>query len=329
VNILVIGGTRFLGPHFVAAATAREHHVTVFNRGSRRLPEMPLLRQRRGNRRNDYQELDGEKFDAVVDTCAYHPDDVAASAAALADRCERYCLVSSVSVYADDAGDLDERAAVADPPDPIPTTMTPETYGALKAMCERVAQSAFGSRSLVVRPGLIVGPGDTTHRFAYWVRRIARGGDVVAPEPPNAPVEFIDARDLAAWLVLVLVRGLSGTYNADGPDRPLTMSSFLDTCVKDAGANVRLRWLPAQRLLDLGVEPWVELPLWIPPTAKGFLTFDSTKAKREGLMCRPVAATIAAVRAWDREHGPPETMVRTLSAEKEAAIIGGAGVKAG
>ena len=211
MNLLVIGGTRFLGPHFVTAAMAREHHVTVFNRGSRRLPESLLLRQRRGDRRQDFQELDGETFDAVVDTCAYHPHDITASAAALLERCGRYCLISSASVYADDAGNLDERAAIAEQPDTVPTAMTPETYGALKAMCERIAQSAFGSRSLVVRPGLIVGPGDTTHRFGYWVRRIARGGDVVAPQPPEAPVEFIDVRDLAAWLVLALERGLSGT----------------------------------------------------------------------------------------------------------------------
>jgi 2'-hydroxyisoflavone reductase len=329
VNILVIGGTRFLGPHFVTAAMAHEHRVTVFNRGSRRLPETHLLRQLRGDRRQDYRELGGETFDAVVDTCAYHPHDVAASAAALLERCERYCLISSASVYAEDAGDLDESAAVAEPLDPIPTAMTPETYGALKAMCERIVQSALGSRSLVVRPGLIVGPGDTTHRFGYWVRRIARGGDVVAPEPPNAPVEFIDVRDLAAWLVLALERGSSGTYNADGPAHRLTMSELLDACAADAGSDVRLRWISAQRLAEFGVEPWTELPLWIPPNEKGFLTFDSTKARREGLTLRPLGATIAAMRAWDREHGPEEATVRTLTAAKEAAILADAGVKAG
>jgi nucleoside-diphosphate-sugar epimerase len=180
-----------------------------------------------------------------------------------------------------------------------------------------------------VRPGLIVGPGDSTHRFGYWVRRTARGGDVVVPEPPEAPVEFIDVRDLAAWLVLALERGLAGTYNADGPDRPLTMSAFLDACVKDAGVDVRLRWIAAQRLLDAGVEPWVELPLWMPPNEKGFLTFDSTKARRDGLTCRPLSATIAAVHAWDRELGPPEANVRTLTAIKETEILANAGVTTG
>jgi 2'-hydroxyisoflavone reductase len=328
VNILVIGGTRFLGPHFVTAVLARDHRVTVFNRGSRLLPDMPLLRQRRGDRRRDLGSFDGEAFDAVVDTCAYHPDDVAASAAALADKCGRYCLISSVSVYAEDAGDLDESASVADPPDPIPTSMTPETYGALKAVCERTVQSAFGSRVFVVRPGLIVGPGDTTHRFGYWVRRIARGGDVVAPEPLDAPVEFIDVRDLAAWLVLALERGLSGTFNANGPDRRLTMSGLLDSCIVEAGVDVRLRWISAHRLADFAVEPWTELPLWMPPNPNGFLTFDSTKAKREGLTYRSVGATIAAVRAWDRDHGPPDATVRTLSAAKETAILADAGVRA-
>jgi 2'-hydroxyisoflavone reductase len=308
---------------------AHEHRVTIFNRGSRRLPETPLLRQLRGDRRRDLSALDGEVFDAVVDTCAYHPDDVDASAAALVDKSKRYCLISSASVYAGEAGALDEGAALAEPPDPIPDAMTPETYGALKALGERVAQNAFGPRSLVVRPGLIVGPGDTTHRFGYWVRRIGRGGDVVAPEPPGAPVEFIDVRDLAAWLVLALERGLAGTYNAIGPDRRMTMSEFLDGCIADAGVDVRVRWIAPKRLAEFGVEPWTELPLWLPPNAAGFLTFDGSKAKREGLSCRPVSATIAAVRAWDREHGPPEATVRTLTAAKETAILADAGIKSG
>lgn len=329
MNILVIGGTRFLGPHFVTAATARQHRVTLFNRGSRRLPETPLLRQVRGDRRAGFAVLGGESFDAVVDTCAYHPDDITATTAALAGACARYCLISSASVYAEEAGNLDERAAVAKPPDPVPSTVTAETYGALKALCEHAAQNAFGSRLLVVRPGLIVGPGDMTHRFGYWVRRIARGGDVVAPEPPDAPVEFIDVRDLAAWLVLAIERGFAGIYNANGPGQRLTMAGLLAACVADAGVDARIRWIAAQRLNDAGVEPWTELPLWMPPNADGFLTFDSSKAKRDGLTCTSVSATIAAVRAWDREHGPPESSVRTLTAVKEAAILADAGVNTG
>jgi 2'-hydroxyisoflavone reductase len=329
MNILVIGGTRFLGPHFVRAALARDHNVTIFNRGSRRLPEMPGLRQLRGDRRRDYSAMNGESFDAVLDTCAFHPDDVAASASQLANRCARYCLISTVSVYAGDAGDLDESATLVDPPAPVPDVMTAEHYGALKALCEGRARQAFGAQLLTVRPGLIAGPDDTTHRFGYWVRRIARGGDVVVPEPPFAPVEFIDVRDLAAWLLLALEQGLSGTYNADGPARRMTMSELMDECVVALGSDVSLHWVDAQRLLDFGVEPWIELPLWIPPTAKGFLTFDSSKAKRDGLECRPVSSTIAAVRAWDREHGPSEASVRTLTAEKEAAILAGFGVESG
>jgi 2'-hydroxyisoflavone reductase len=329
VNILVIGGTRFLGPHFVTAALAQNHRVTLFNRGARQLPEAPLLRQLRGDRRRDFAALNREAFDAVVDTCAYHPDDIAASASVLRETCASYCLISSASVYAEEVGDLDEHAALAEPPDPIPATMTLETYGALKALCERAAQDAFGSRVLTVRPGLIVGPGDMTHRFGYWVRRIGRGGDVLAPQPPDAPVEFIDVRDLAAWLVLALERGLSGTYNAIGPERRLTMAEFLDACITDAGVDVHVRWIAPQRLAEFSVEPWTELPLWLPPNADGFLTFNSAKAKRDGLTCRPIAATIAAVRAWDREHGPPEATVRTLTAAKETAILAGAGVQSG
>ena len=329
MNILVIGGTRFLGPHFVRAALARDHRVTIFNRGSRRLPEMPGLRQVRGDRRRDLGALNAEVFDAVVDTCAYHPDDVEASAAALARGCPRYCLISTVSVYAGDSGDLEERAPLVEIPAPVPESMTPESYGALKAFCEDVARRAFGSQLLVVRPGLIAGPNDTTHRFGYWVRRIARGGEVVVPQPPDAPVEFIDVRDLASWMLLALERGLTGTYNANGPERRTTMSEFLDACVAAVGSEVRLHWVDAKRLLDFGIEPWIELPLWIPAAAHGFLTFNSAKARRDGLVFRPLSATIAAARAWDREHGPTQEEVRTLTPEKEAAILAGLGARTG
>jgi len=321
MNILVIGGSRFLGLHFVRAALAREHHVTVFNRGSRRLPEMPALRQVHGDRRRDLDSMNGDWFDAVVDTCAFHPNDVAISASVLEKKCAHYCLISSVSVYAAESGNLDESAAVADPPVPVPDAMTLEHYGALKALCESRARDAFASKLLVVRPGLIAGPDDATHRFAYWVRRIARGGDVVAPGPPDAPVEFIDVRDLASWLVLALEQQLSGTYNADGPARRTTMSDLMNECIAELESDARLHWIDEQRLLEFGVEPWVELPLWIPPTDGGFLTFDSAKARRDGLVFRPLGATIAAVRAWDREHGRPDEAVATLTAEKEAAIL--------
>ena len=326
MNLLVIGGTRFLGPHVVRAALAAGHEVTIFNRGSRRLPEMHGLRQVCGERRSGLRALDGDTFDAVIDTCAYYPADVETSVAALATRCPLYCLISTVSVYTAEAGDIDETAAIAGTPDPVPQVVTADDYGALKAACERAAAERFGGDLLVVRPGLIAGPGDATHRVGYWVRRAARGGDVLVPEPKNAPVEFIDVRDLATWLLLAVERGLSGTFNADGPSRPTTMAEFLDACVAAAGSDVRLHWTDPRRLVEAGVEPWVELPLWIPAAGERFLTFDSSKARRAGLLCRAVSDTIAAIRAWDSRHGPAEDAVRTLSAAKEAAILSGLGV---
>jgi nucleoside-diphosphate-sugar epimerase len=325
VNFLVIGGTRFLGPHFVNAALARNHRVTVFNRGSKHLPDVPDLAQRKGDRRTGLETLGDATFDAVVDTCAYHPADIVTAAPYLAGRCSRYCLISTASVYAAESGDLDENATLVTLPTTIPDTMTPETYGALKALCEQAADHAFGNRLLIVRPGLIVGPGDATHRFGYWVRRIARGGDIVAPDPPDAPVEFIDVRDLAAWLVMALERELAGIYNANGPGKRTTMSEFLAACTAMVGTDVHLHWVPAQHLLDSSVEPWVELPLWIPSGPNGFLSFNAAKAQRDGLSLRPIDATIAAARAWDLEHGPPDSTVRTLTAAKEAAILAGLG----
>jgi 2'-hydroxyisoflavone reductase len=323
VNLLVIGGTRFLGPHFVDAALARNHRVTLFNRGSKRLPDVPDLAQLKGDRRTGLDALGDATFDAVLDTCAYHPADIAASASRLADRCSRYCLISTASVYADESGDLDESAVLVPLPAMAPETMTPEAYGTLKALCEQAADRAFGNRLLIIRPGLIVGPGDATHRFGYWVRRIARGGEIVVPDPPEAPVEFIDVRDLAAWLVLALERDLAGVYNANGPANRTTLSEFLAECIAMVGTDAHLHWVPARSLLDSGVEPWVELPMWIPPGPHGFLTFNAAKARRDGLTFRPLDATIAAARAWDVRHGPPESTVRTLTVAKEAAILAG------
>ena len=326
MNLLVIGGTRFLGPHVVKAALSRDHRVTIFNRGSKLLPDVPGLLQVKGDRRTGLHALGEAAFDGVVDTCAYYPADVEASASRLAGRCSRYCLISTASVYAADSGDLDEDAALVDLPATIPETVTAETYGALKVLCERAAKQSFENQLLIVRPGLIVGPDDATHRFGYWVRRIARGGDLVVPDPPDAPVEFIDVRDLAKWLVLALERDLAGTYNVNGPGKRTTMSEFLAACVATVGTNARLHWVPTKQLLASGVEPWVELPMWIPPGPNGFLTFDSAKARRDGLTFRPLEATIAAARAWDSEHGPSETTMRTLTEAKEAAILAGLGV---
>lgn len=224
MRILVLGGTGFLGPHFVAAARAQGHQLTLFNRG-RSNPgrfageEFADIEQLRGDRKSDLSALEGDRqWDAVLDTSAYIPADVTRSARLLAPRVGQYLMVSTISVYAaSDTPGQDEDAPLATLADPTVTEVTGETYGGLKALCERAAEAELPGRTTIVRPGLIVGPGDTTDRLTYWPARADRGGEILAPGTPDDPTQFIDVRDLADFLLLALERRHTGIFNAGTP----------------------------------------------------------------------------------------------------------------
>src|SRR5579875_3385469 len=309
MKLLILGGTVFVGRHLVDAALARGHEVTLFNRGQHNADLYSDVEKLHGDRDGGLAPLQGRRWDAVVDTCGYVPRVVRASAALLAPQVEHYTFISSISVYPDTSPPgTDEKAAVGALEDEATEEVTGETYGPLKALCERAAEEAMPGRVLVVRPGLIAGPYDPTDRFTYWPRRVAQGGEVLAPGSPGSPVQFIDARDLAAWTLRMVEDRRTGVYNATGPDSALTMGELLATCRDASESNARFTWVDESFLLRQGVAPWTEIPLWIPEemNMQGLSAVDVRKARSAGLTFRPLVETVRDTLAWDRTRPPSD-----------------------
>ncbi len=336
LKLLVLGGTGFLGPHFVERAHARGHTLTLFNRGRSnptRFNGTPLagIEQLRGDRKDDLTALEGDRrWDAVLDTSAYFPADVARSAGLLAGRVGHYQVISSISVYARNDIANDERSPLATLTDPETRTITGETYGGLKAACERAAQDALPGKTSVVRPGLIVGPGDPTDRFTWWPARVDRGGEIAAPGTPQDPTQCIDVRDLAAFLLHLIEQDTTGVFNADAAPGTLTMGGLLDSCVRQAKAaggapDARLTWLPADFLETQDVKAWSDMPVWIAPVGEyaGFGRTRVDRAVAAGLTHRPIDDTVRDTLTWWRAQ-PAERRAAPksgLSPEREAAVL--------
>jgi 2'-hydroxyisoflavone reductase len=327
MKLLVIGGTRFLGRHVVDAAVARGDTVTVFNRG--RSGTVPAgVEQRLGDRRVDLSALAEGTWDAVVDTCGYLPREVDAMAALLHGRVGRYVFVSSVSVYASTAQANDETGALGQIDDAHTEVVDGRSYGPLKALCEAALQQRFGAQALVLRPGLIVGPHDPTQRFTYWPARLGRARDgepVLAPGRPDAAVQVIDARDLAAFTLKLLDDGAAGCFNTVG--EPTTMATVLQTCAAVAGVSPDWRWIDMATLQARGLQPWSDLPLALPDDAEhaGFMQTDVRRALAAGLATRPLVQTVADTLAWWRGL-PADLQVfdkAGLTPEREAAALAG------
>jgi 2'-hydroxyisoflavone reductase len=302
LRILMLGGTGFLGPETVEAAQARGHTVTLFNRGKTQPGLFPDLEKLRGDRQvDDYKSLEGRAFDAVVDTSANVPRWVNQAAAVLGPNIGHYVYISSVSAYADlSKPGTDETAAVATIADPATEEVTGETFGALKALCEKAAEKALPGKVTVVRPGLIVGPGDPTDRFTYWPVRVAKGGEVLAPGEPSWPTQLIDVRDLGAFLVRLIEDGTRGTFNALGPEPPITMAAVLDACKAASGSDAAFTWVPASFLAEQKVEPWSDMPAWVPAEGEtaGFSRVSNARALAAGLTFRPIRDTAKATLDW-------------------------------
>lgn len=321
MRLLVLGGTKFLGRHVVDSALAAGHEVTTFTRGRTNPGLRPEAEHLRGDRDGGLDALRGRSFDGVVDTSGYVPRVVRQSAELLRDAVERYAFVSSISVYGDFSRPLTEETPVAELEDPG-TEEVLEHYGALKAACERVVEEAYGDRSARVRAGLIVGPHDPTDRFTYWPRRIAAGGTVLGPGDPAAPVQFVDARDLADWLVELALAGPGGVFNATGPAAPLSFAELLERIRAATGSDAAVVWTDERRVLDAGVAPWTELPLWIPgEDYAGMARADISRAVEAGLRFRPLEETVADTLAWDRTVPGDRP---TLAAEREREILAAA-----
>ena len=324
MRLLVLGGSVFLGRAVTDAALDKGHAVTHFHRG-RSGPTDARVETVLGDRGADLARLEPRRFDAVVDTSGYLPQMVRRSAQHLHDRIGRYLFVSSVSVYERfDHHGVNEDDAVAAPLDPVPDAMTWDQYGALKAMCEAEAREAFGERALIVRPGLIVGPHDPTDRFTYWAHRVALGGRVAAPVRPGLPIQYIDVRDLAEWMVASLERGASGTINASGMPGTATMGELLDTCRHASGSDARFEWMDAAFLAQHGVRPWTQMPLQVPeddPLMKGFASVSVARALAAGLRFRPQAQTVADTLAWSRIRAPDHSWKAGLGADEERSLL--------
>jgi 2'-hydroxyisoflavone reductase len=305
MELLVLGGTLFLGRHLVAAALARGHQVTLFNRGETNADLFPEAEKLRGDRDGDLSALEGRTWDAAVDVPGRVPRIVRASAEALADSVEHFTFVSSISVYADFKQPGIDEDYPTRPLEEGASEDDMETYGPRKAECERIVQEVFPGRSLVVRPGLIIGPHDPTDRFTYWPRRIAAGGDVLAPGDPGRQVQVIDARDLVEWLLDMIELRVTGVFNATGPEYPLTMGRLLRECRAASRSDAGITWVEDRFLVDAGVGEWMELPLWLAdPEWAGMLETDVSRALDAGLSFRPLRETIRDTLEWDSERDP-------------------------
>jgi 2'-hydroxyisoflavone reductase len=320
MRILSIGGTRFFGRAFVEEAARRGHEVTVFHRGESEPVDFPDVEHVHGDRNAGVEILEGRSWDAVLDTWAFVPREVRELAAAIGDRVGHYTLVSSLSVHPDDLPvGATEDTPTHQPPYPETEDVTDETYGPLKVACEVEAAAAFAERLLVIRPGYIVGPHDPTDRFTYWVRRAATGGEMLAPGPPDASIQGIDARDLGVFVVERIEASDTDTYGVVGPAEPATTVSVLESARSAGGADTTFVWADQEFVLGLGERRETWFPMWH-PHLPGFHTYDAGKATAAGLRPRLFHETIADTLAWDRQRGLPP-LEAGMTPEKERELL--------
>jgi len=329
LSILFLGGTGFLGPHTVQYAVDRGHEVTLFNRGRSNEGLFPQLESLTGNRDpnigSGLQALQGRKWDCVIDTSAYVPRIAEASASLLAEHCEQYLLVSTISVYRDFSQiGMSETAPVGTLTDKMTETVDGQTYGPLKAYCEEAVERIFKNRSTIIRPGLIVGPRDTTDRYTYWPVRVARGGQVLAPGTGQDPVQYVDARDLGQFMVHCLEKKTIGTFNATSDARNENMSALLQSCQSGINPDAEFVWADGDFLNKQQVNPWGDMPVWIPSQGemKGITQVDVSKAMAAGLSIRDRKATAQDTWNWFQAKRQNNLTLRAgLAPEREAEVL--------
>jgi len=332
LSILVLGGTRFLGPHMAEHAMARGHTITFFNRGKTNADVLPSIERIQGDRNGDLKGLEGRRWDAVIDNSGYLPRQVRASAELLRASVPHYLFVSSVSVYASFASANDEDSPVGRLADESVEKVDGETYGPLKALCESAARAVYGAEhTTVLRPGLIVGPGDNTDRFTYWPARAARGGEFACPGQPSDPVQVVDVRDLAAFAIQAVERRTAGTFNVLSPPGRFSIGDVVGESVTAAMRIARPQpspvpvWIPAEFLAAEKVAPWSDMPVWAPSVGDeaGFAETSAARAVASGLTIRPLAETIADTLRWHlaRPESERVKLKAGLAPEREAALL--------
>ncbi len=334
MNILILGGTGFTGPFQVKYALSRGHKVTVFNRGKSHPGELPEgVEQLLGDRNGQLDALKNRKWDVVIDNPTSVPVWVRDAAQILKGNVDRYVFISTISVYADNTKPNDETGALAkyDGPDAMKETRESivasqfKLYGPLKALSEQEAEKWFPKKTLIIRPGLIVGPNDQTDRFTYWPVRIERGGEVLAPGDPKDPVQFIDARDLAEWTIRMVEKGATGIYNATGPAKELGVGEMLDGIKTALKSDAKFTWADAKFLDAQKVEAWSDMPVWVPSQGEegGLSRTSIKKALAEGVTFRPLDVTARDTLAWFKTQ-PAERQAKLkagLTPEREKEVL--------
>jgi 2'-hydroxyisoflavone reductase len=334
MSILILGGTGFTGPFQVKYALERGHKVTVFNRGKTHPGETPKeVEQLIGDRNGQLDALKGRKWDVVIDNPTSVPVWVRDVAQILKGNIDRYVFISTISVYADTSkANTDENTPLAkytgedamkESRDSIIASKF-MLYGPLKALAEQEAEKWFPKQTLIIRPGLIVGPRDQTDRFTYWPVRIDRGGEVLAPGDPSDPVQFIDGRDLAEWTIRMVERRETGMYNATGPDKTLGVGAMLEGIKAANKSNANFTWVNTDFLEAQKVAPWSDMPVWVPPRGEGagMGRISIKRALSQGLTFRPLADTARDTLAWFKAQPPERQKLKAgISAEREAEVL--------
>ncbi|MCP4703940.1 MAG: SDR family oxidoreductase [candidate division Zixibacteria bacterium] len=324
MKILIIGGTRFLGRYLVESVINRSHDVTLFNRGKSNPDLFPDINQILGDRDGELDKLGSQNWDAVIDTCGYYPRIVSSSAEYLTDKVKHYTFISSISVYADlSKPGVNEKSPVGTIEDETIEEITENSYGPLKALCEQAVEKSFPDSTLVVRPGLIVGPNDMSDRFTYWIHRIAKGGKVLVPEPKDYNVQYIDVRDLADWIIEMVENGDTGTFNGIGPNKKLTMSDFLNICRAELNVETEFVWVNQKFLEENKVEGWSELPIWVPEKKYlGLMQTNCEKAFKNGLKFRPLEITIKDTLRYCKTRPNDYKWLAGIDSKREIELLG-------
>lgn len=323
MRILILGGTVFVGRHLTEAALERGHDVTLFNRGKTNQDLFPDVEKLSGDRTNDLESLKGREWDVVIDTSGYIPGVVSKTASLLKDNVKRYIFISTISVYQD----FKEKYVKEDHPvgkleDETVEEVKGETYGPLKALCEKAIENIMPGRTLSIRPSLIVGPHDPTDRFTYWVDRFSRGGEVLVPGKKDRPLQWIDARDLSQWIIKMAEKEETGVYNATGYEKELTMGKFVQS-LKELNADAEDLWVEDSSVLEAKIQPFTELPMWLPITEDyphGYILVSNEKAMNKGLSFRSLQQTIEDTKEW-HDNRKDKTLKNGLDPDKEAKAL--------
>ena len=329
LKVLILGGTGFIGPHFIDALTAGGHKITLFNRGKRDPEVRPGIEQLLGDRNGEISSLKGHDWDVVIDNSGYTPSQVKATAELLKDHVRKYIFISSVAVYADFAkAGIDEDYKLAELKDPTSEVVNGETYGGLKVLCEKMVETTYGKRATLIRPTYIAGPGDHTDRFTYWPVRVSKGGEMLAPGTPSDPFQYIDVRDLAGFIRTCVEKDVNGKFNVCSPQGAVTMGSLLDEAKRITGANTTFVWatpafLEANGIIGEKAEGNL-IPIWEPPTGDeaGLLLVSPARAEKKGLKFRSLETTIRDTLEWQKKRPEDKQVLKAgLTMQREAELL--------